>query len=376
MKKEATISVILNIEYIKLKICFISTDFPPTLGGVASHAHELAKAMVKLGHEVHVLTSLVHGSEPVEMMDGIFVHRVKILWQKPFYTWGMAKHIKKIIKDNSIDLIHVHGMRPLEATKGLNIPVVFTNHTSGFLKRLEKPSILQGRLKSRLQHVSLVLAPSYELCDATVKIGYTGPVYFVSNGVDTNKFSAKELKNINKEKTFILARRLVEKNGVVVFAEALTKIQSPNFKVLIAGVGSEQQAMQEIFKKARIENKVKFIGAVKNSDMPALYKQADYSVLPSFYEATSITGLESMASGLPLIGTNVGGIPYLIDEGITGFLVPSHDASALAETMNKVLSFDNQKYIQLSLASSGRAKSKFDWTVIAKQTETYYKQIL
>lgn len=359
-----------------MKICFISTDFPPTLGGVASHAHELAKAMVKLGHEVHVLTSLVHGSEPVEVMDGIYVHRAKILWQKPFYTWGMAKYLKKFLKNNSIDLIHVHGMRPLEATKGLNIPVVFTNHTSGFLKRLEKPSILQGRLKSRLKHVSLVLAPSYELCDATVKIGYTGPVYFVSNGVDTNKFSAKELKNISQEKTFILARRLVEKNGVVVFAEALTKVQSSNFKVLIAGVGSEQQAMQEIFKKANIDSKVKFIGAVKNSDMPALYKQADYSVLPSFYEATSITGLESMASGLPLIGTNVGGIPYLIEDGVTGFLVPSHDAVALALKMDEVLSFDNQKYIQLSLASSERAKSKFDWTVIAKQTETYYKQIL
>src|SRR5690606_5827692 len=139
----------------------------------------------------------------------------------------------------------------------------------------------------------------------------------------------------------------------------------------IAGVGSEQPARHVIFERASIENKIKFSGGVKDADVPALYKQADYSVLPSFSEATTITGLESMASGLPLIGTNVGGIPYLIEDGITGFLVPSHDVSALAETMDKVLSFDNQKYIQLSLASSERAKSKFDWTVIAKQTETY-----
>lgn len=361
---------------IELKICFISTDFPPTLGGVASHVHELAKALVKLGHEVHVLTSLVEGGEASEDLDGIYVHRFKILWQKPFYTWGMVRFLKKFLKNNPIDLIHVHGMRPLEATKGLDIPVVFTNHTSGFLKRLEKPIILQGRLKSRLNHISLVLAPSYELCDATKKIGYNGSIHFISNGVDTEKFSAKNLNSINSTKTFILARRLVEKNGVVVFAEALTKVQNPNFNVLIAGVGPEQQIMQKIFKGAGIDNKIQFIGAVKNSDMPELYKKADYSVLPSFYEATSITGLESMASGLPLIGTNVGGIPYLIDEGVTGFLVPSHDAQALAKKIDEVLLFDNNKYFQLSEASVKRAKSKFDWIVIAKQTELDYKQVL
>lgn len=361
---------------MKLKICFISTDFPPTLGGVASHAHELAKALVKLGHEVHVLTSLVDGSIPSEVMDGINVHRASIIWQKPFYTWGMAKYLKKFLATNQIDLIHVHGMRPLEATKGLNIPVIFTNHTSGFLKRLEKPTYLQGRLKSRLKHVAMVLAPSYELCEATKKIGYTGPIHFVSNGVDTEKFSARELNALNAEKTFILARRLVEKNGVVVFAQALAKVKGTNFKVLIAGVGTEQTVMQEIFEKTGIADRVRFIGAVKNSDMPALYKQADYSVLPSFYEATSITGLESMASGLPLIGTNVGGIPYLIEEGVTGFLVPSHDAEALAKKMDEVLTFDNQTYIQLSQASAERAKSKFDWTVIAKETEALYQQAL
>ncbi len=359
-----------------MKICFLSTDFPPTLGGVASHAHELAKALAGLGHEVHVLTSLVDGSVPYEMMDGIIVHRLKILWQKPFYNWGMAKGLKEFLKNNPMDLVHVHGMRPLESTKGLNIPVVFTNHTSGFLKRLEKPGLFQGRLKSRLKHVAMVLAPSHELCEATIKIGFKGPVYFVSNGVDTTKFRAKDLTQISSQKTFILARRLVEKNGVVVFAKALTLVHNPNFKVLIAGVGSEQQEMQQIFSKAGITDKVTFVGAVKNSDMPAMYQKADYSVLPSFYEATSITGLESMASGLPLIGTNVGGIPYLIEEGKTGFLIPSHNAEALAAKIDEVLNSDEQKYIALSQASVLRAQQKFDWTVIAKQTETYYKQIL
>ena len=361
---------------MKLKICFVSTDFPPTLGGVASHAYELSKALVGLGHEVHVITSLVDYSTAFEIMDGVSVHRLKILWQKPFYNWGLSKGLKAFLKHHPMDLIHVHGLRPLESTKNLNVPIVFTNHTSGFLKRLEKPTLFQFRLKSRMNHIAMVLAPSYELCDATVKVGFTGPVHFVSNGVDTSKFKSKDLSNLPKVKTFILARRLVEKNGVVVFAKALTLVKNPNFKVLIAGVGSEQKQMQEIFTAAGIESKVTFVGAVKNSDMPSIYQKADYSILPSFYEATSITGLESMASGLPLIGTNVGGIPYLIKEGETGFLVPAHDAKALAEKIDQVLAFDDQKYIQLSEASAHRAQQKFDWSVIAKTTEAYYKQVI
>ncbi len=359
-----------------MKICFLSTDFPPTLGGVASHAHELAKALVDLGHEVHVLTSLVEESETFELMDRVYVHRFKVLWQKPFYNWGMSKQLKAFLKKNPMDLIHVHGMRPLESTKNLNIPIVFTNHTSGFLKRLEKPLILQGRLRSRMKHVAMVLAPSVELCEATLKIGFTGPVHFVSNGVDTSKFIAKDLSTISMIKTFVLARRLVEKNGVVVFAKALTLVKKTNFKVLIAGVGTEKEKMQQIFIDAGIQDKVIFLGAVKNAEMPSIYQQADYSVLPSFYEATSITGLESMSSGLPLIGTNVGGIPYLIKEEETGFLVPPNDAEAIAAKIDEVLGFSDQRYIELSHASALRAQKNFDWSVIAKITEDYYKKIL
>ncbi|KYQ71141.1 hypothetical protein AZH43_16020 [Acinetobacter pragensis] len=169
---------------------------------------------------------------------------------------------------------------------------------------------------------------------------------------------------------------MVEKNGVVVFAKALTLAKNKKFKVLIAGVGPEQAIMESIFKKADIVDRVTFLGAIKNSDMPALYKKADFSVLPSFYEATSITGLESMASGLPLIGTSVGGIPYLIEEGITGFLIPPHDAESMSRKIDEVLAFSDEKYIQLSQASVMRAKLYFDWIVIAKKTEKLYLQVL
>lgn len=358
-----------------MKICFLSTDFPPTLGGVASHAYELAKALVKQGHEVHVITSRVNDSEEEQILDGIQVHRPKILWQKPFYNWSLKRYLKTFLNHNTIDLIHVHGMRPLESTTGLKYPIVFTNHTSGFLKRIEKPKVFQGRLLARLRHVDMILAPSAELCDASKTVGYTGPVHFVSNGVDTQRFTPLVNKQNQSVKKLLLARRLVEKNGVLIFAQAITQLKNQNFEMIIAGDGAERSKMAEIFENASIEHKVKFLGGVKNSDMPAIYQQADFSILPSFYEATSITGLESMASGLPLIGTNVGGIPYLIEEGKTGALVPSHDAAALAAKIDEFLLMSDEEYQSMSQATRLRAQEVFDWQVIAKETVCYYQKV-
>ena len=356
-------------------ICFLATDFPPDVGGIESHAYELAKALVQIGQNVYVICPHKEDRLEYELMDGIHVYRVKMLKQKPFYNWQLRAFLKKFIQKNPVDLIHIHGMRPLESADGLGIPTVFTNHTSGFLQRLEKPKLLQGRLKQRLAYVDLVLAPSFELCEATKKIGYLGPVHFVTNGVDTSKFKPINAQQIPSQKTFLLARRLVDKNGVVVFAKALTLMKNRNFKVLIAGDGVDKPEMQKILKEGKTLDQVEFLGFVPNHQMPSIYQKANFSVLPSFYEATSITGLESMACGLPLIGTNVGGIPYLIEQDKSGFLVPSHDAQALAAQMDMAIALSDAQYIKLSEHSRKRAVEIFDWKVVAQETLDLYNTI-
>ena len=357
-----------------MKICFLTTDFPPTLGGVASHAYELARALVLLGHEVTVLTSRVPGTAGEEMLAGIRVLRPRMPWQRPFYNMWLRHALRSHLKAHPTDIVHVHGMRPLESTRGLTVPVVFTNHTSGFLKRLEKPARVYRRLLSRIRHVALVLAPSEELCEATRTIGYPGPVRFVSNGVDTDRFYPREAP-ARSEPVLLLARRLVEKNGVLVFAEAIVAMRQQGFKVLIAGDGDQRPAMQAIFEGAGIADRVTFLGGVPNTEMPAIYAAADVSVLPSFYEATSITGLESMACGKPVVGTRVGGIPFLIEEGVSGLLVPPGAPEAMAETLDAIVA-DPVRRKSMSRAARERAVARFDWRVIATETVAAYQDIL
>lgn len=373
-----------------MRIGLITADFHPNVGGVAAHVVELGKALIENGHEVHVIT-LPLGEERARLstLHGMTVHRPPIPKGKPIYSWLTRVWLNRFLAETSLDVMHVHGLRPVEATAGLRIPVVFTNHTSGFLKRIQKGEFERARLAKRLAHVAHVLAPSDELVEATKSVGYAGPVEFISNGVDTTRFhpadgdsEAAKVKlrsdwtRSDDEVVVLLARRLVEKNGVTVFAEAVTRLEHRDrVRVVFAGDGTERGQVERILRDGSMLDRCDFLGNVPNADMPAIYQAADLSVLPSFMEATSITGLESMATGLPLIGTRVGGIPALINDEETGLLVSPGEPTEIAEAIDRLVA---DASLREAMGESGRqrAVAEFSWLSIAERTVAAYGQHL
>ncbi|MEW7976671.1 MAG: glycosyltransferase family 4 protein [Candidatus Sedimenticola endophacoides] len=363
-----------------MRIGLISADFAPNVGGVAAHVVELGTTLSKLGHDVHVITLPLGGArERISSWRGMTVHRPHIPKAKPFYSWLLHRWIVKFLNQNKLDILHVHGLRPLEATHNLPVPVIFTNHTSGFLKRIQKGSSERNRMGNRLSHVSHILAPSEELCEASRKAGYNGPITFIPNGVDADRFSpgiGKLRSRLNIPNTHIivlLARRLVEKNGVVVFAEATAQLHDLPITLLFAGTGPEQSRVESILRKNGLFARAIFLGNIDNSEMPMVYNSADISVLPSFMEATSITGLESMACGLPLVGTCVGGIPDLIDDEKTGLLIEPRNPEILGNAIKR-LAMDAE--LRKALGNNARrcAEEKFSWDKIAGDTVSIYRQ--
>jgi glycosyltransferase involved in cell wall biosynthesis len=265
---------------------------------------------------------------------------------------------------------------------------VFTNHTSQFLealshwpKRTEWSWVLRG--------FDLVLAPSQELVERSIELG-AKDVRFISNGVDSRKFTpataarkaaARQDLNIPQDALVILAaRRIEKKNGLRYLAQAFVQMRDhvPNALLVFCGPGSdgeEVSAMKAIFAGAGGETRVDFRGVVLNHLMPAYYQAADISVLPSLKEATSVSGLESMASGLPLIGTNVGGIPQIIDDGETGLLVSPADPGALNDALTE-LCRDQALRERLGHAARDAVVAQFDWDAISLQTEEAYRSVV
>jgi len=361
-----------------MNILMVTNEFPPRIGGIQTHVYELSKALVKLGHQVCVLTRLRDTSLPqAETREGINIFRCKLVDSHLVYNWQLRRKLRDLISTFNIEIVHVHGMRPLVASKNLGVPVIFTNHTSSFIKRSQQGKNIQQKMLKQLEAASIVLAPSQILVEQTRATGYMGPIKFISNGVDIEKFCPRvsgireKLKIPENAFVIIMAGRLHAVKGVVYLAKAISTINHPDLHVIVVGEGSERIEFETIIQSSPCAARVHMLGVVPNDDMPDIYRAADVLILPSLMEATSIAGLEAMACGLAVIGTNVGGLPVIINDGVNGLLVEPKSAEALAKAIENLL-FD--RILAKNMGQEGRKRTlgEFSWPKIAQRVIDSY----
>jgi len=364
-----------------MHILMVTTDFPPVVGGISAHVYGLSKALVSSGCKVSVIARQAESDVlQREVLDGIDVYRLPHRYPGFLYGLEISRFAKKIVKSIAPDLIHIHGMRPLEWFDSSGLPLVYTNHTSGYLKRIKKGGFRRIYLLKRLfGKVDLFLAPSRELLEIPFSI--RAKKVFVSNGVDAEKYRFNpvvreelrlELGLATDDIVALATRRLVEKNGVIYLAQATKYIDSPNFKLVIVGDGPEMLKIEDECNR-NCPGKVIFAGEKTHSEVISYYSAADFSILPSLMEATSISGLEAMSTKLPLVGTRVGGIPELIHDNENGYLCEPADPENLAAKINRLLQTD---YKMMGNVSRKMVEADFSWMKIAEKTLTAYGKIL
>lgn len=375
-----------------MKICIVSYDFLPSQGGIPIHVYELSKTLVSKGHKVWVVTTRHFPKQAVdEVIDGINVHRIRYL-----NIWKMRRiqialyaglYIRRLIKRHKINIVHWHVLGTDSfATKlsGKSVKI-FTNHSSQFLLRAKDPK-KRRLLRFEMSHADKIITTSEEIKKETENIGINpGRIINIPNGVDVKRFNnningtaVRKKYNILKEDILILCpRNLVIKTGIIYLIKAAPIIlkQYKNTKFLIVGDGIERNNLENEVKKNRLEDIVIFTGTIPNSKMPEYYAASDIVVLPSLIEATSISGLEALACGKALIGTNVGGIIEIIDDKITGILIPPKDVNALADSILSLVK-DYDLRTKLGLYARERTCQKFSWEKIAEKTMNVYKQFL
>ena len=393
-----------------MKVCMLSFDFLPNIGGVASHVYELSRYLVKLGFSVDLITYNrfnkkyfynfnLHGINVYAFRNPYFetlpskINGTALLL--PILSFLIKKHI-----DRKYDIFHYHGLLSLDHylikfLKRLfsNIRVVWTNHTSGYLELYET-----GRLdiiNKALNIPNIVIAPSKELAQKTWKKTKFEKrnVFYIPNGVDIYRFKPcsscekrllrSKLGFSENDKVILSTRRFAKKNGVLFLVKAIPLVlrKIRNAKLLLIGdyngptKYSDKDLILEFIKKKKLENNVLWLGSVPNNEISKYYCLSDISVLPSLKEAVSISGLESLASGLPIVGTNVGGIPELVIDGKTGYLVKPANTEDLAEKIIKILS--NEKQLNyMKQEARKRAVENFSWEVITKETIAVYEKLL
>lgn len=363
-----------------MNILMVSLDYIPTVGGITAHVYELSQALRKIGCHVTIATKFVDkGQKPFETLDGVDIYRFDLKFFGFTYGYQINKFVKDLTRKKDFDIIHIHGMRPLEFYNIKDIPLVYTNHTSGYLKRIRKGGYRIPLLKRLFDKPKLFLAPSEELLEVPFEI--KAKKVFISNGVISDKFTRNENVRNELRSTLgikddeilaIITRRMVWKNGVKYLAKSTKYIKNKKLKLLFIGDGEDFDEVKKILEE-NFTNRFILLGSKRHDEIIDYYSASDLSILPSLMEATSISGLEAMAASLPLVGTKVGGIPVLIKDSINGYLCEPENPQDLAEKIDKLLESD---YVGMGNKSKEFVDQNFDWLKIAEQTLHEYKELL
>ncbi len=376
-----------------MRVVMLSASFPPEIGGIQAHLAHLAPALAAQGHQVKIVTLRREKGQRIrdeyEGVEVIRVPQLKLpkLQTAQYLALATAVLIAQRLRGQA-DVVHYHTYWPDAFTAFLVnkfVPVVYTAHESRFLIMAEQARF-QKRLQLALRPFQTVIAPSTELMLVARKFGVDpAKSTFIPNAVDSQKFSPAVARGGMRSRYGIPAdhdvilcpRRLVPKNGVESLIESLPLIRQScdQISVVVAGDGPERQKLEQRVRELRLQNSVIFTGSIANDDLPAFYADADVVVIPSLMEATSIAGLEAMASACAVVATGVGGLPEIIDDGRTGLLVPPRDPNALAAAIIRVLE-NPQLRKQLGEAARARVEREFTWAHVAGETTRAYEQAI
>lgn len=363
----------------------------PTVGGSGIIATELGKMLAEKGHEVHFITS----STPFRLnrlYPNIYSHQVDVnsysVFQYAPYDIALATKIAEVIKNEQLDLMHVHYAIPHAVCAilgrdmaGSDIGIVTTLHGTD-ITVLGSDSSLKEAIKYGIEKSDVVTAVSNSLRDQTYDmINPDKTIQTIYNFVDEREYKAADPGSLKqdlgideKDKVLIHVSNFRNVKRVPDIIETFHRVQKhvPS-KLLLVGDGPEMGRTVQQVKELGLEQHVLFLG--KRDNLSELYNISDIKLLMSEKEAFGLVLLEAMACGVPCIGTNIGGIPEIIESGKNGYLVELGDIEDAASRAIGILT-DAKQHETLKKGSLETVEQHFNSFKILEQYEAVYERLL
>ena len=297
-----------------------------------------------------------------------------------------------IVIDKKISLIHSQWIIPQGFIgallhKLIKIPHLLTVHGSD-LTFLGRHPALTPLTRFIVSNSDVVTVNSNYMKEQLAGIvpEYSQKIRVIPMGILPGTFQVREfsdIKSLLRTNHLILSvGRLIDWKGTIYLIEAMTDVikRFPDSLLMIAGAGPEKETLVRRCRELGLEKNVTFSGTLRTEDLPSYYQSADVFVLPSVNksgrtEALGVVLLEAMASGCPVIGSNVGGIPDIITDGENGFLVPEQSPEILAEKIVQILSNPDLKR-KFRINGRETAQKLFSWESISYRFSEVYDEIL
>jgi phosphatidylinositol alpha-mannosyltransferase len=384
--------VIENTSENKTRILVVAPYFCPKIGGMEKYAYNIAKRLnLEEKYEVVVVTSN-HESRGYkqEVIDGMRIYRLPISFNicntpinLSWYWW-----MKKIIAVEKPDLIHAHAPVPyladVVALLSKNIPLVLTYHSGSMLKGKWPVDILiwvyeKFFLRLLLGRADVIVAVSKSFFDEKWGKMFAFKTQLIQPGVD-NSLYAQVSPSVDSRTVSFIGR--VEKSsawkGIEQLLEAMVLVikKYPDVKMEIVGGGDAVEHYKDRAQELGISSSVIFYGFQTGQQLVEAYSRSSVVVLPSVTkaEAFGIALLEAMSAGRPVIGSDIGGISYLIKNEKNGLLVPPQNPQKLANAIGLI--FDNKLLVDRIVKGGFATARGLDWSDHKEEYDALFSALL
>ncbi len=377
-----------------MRVTQITERYPPAKGGVETHVSRLSRELVKIGVSVTVITTDLLGTNPMTRMavrqnpsdeDGVRVRRLRAFEALPLRQGLGVVSPQVAFYLKNADLIHAHGYGRYPTfvaglRRVLHTPVVITTHSDRGRPSLRKSFFDAAISPLTIRSADAVIAISEHEKEVLERLGVNpSSIVVVPNGVDPGEFSRPGGRPKRGHATILYVGRIdFEQKGVDVLLQSVSLMtDSLRTRVRLKLVGPDWGDLERTYAMARelgIADSVEYLGVLPHEGLVDAMSSADVLALPSRFEPFGIVLLEAMAAGLPVVASNVGGVPEIVREFENGLLSEPGDPRSLSLQLSRILT-DPELGMKLA-ESARRSLTSYSWPSVAKRILALYEEVV
>ena len=363
----------------------------PSLGGSGVVATELGKMMAERGHQVHMI-SFGMPFRLGKFYRNIYYHEVEVsdyyVFKMPPYDLSLASKMAQIARTHKLDILHVHYAIPFAVCAflakqmvGPDLKIVTTLHGTD-VTILAQDHSMRDLIRLGIDQSDAVTAVSEDLIRETRNnLAIDKPIERLYNFIDTRLYYPRVSRGLREDLTGNPHRKVLmhvsnfrplKRAHEVLDVFSRLRDEIP-LTLVYVGEGPELMKIMQMVQDRGWRDEVYFLG--KQDDVSEVIASADVLMLPSEKESFGLVALEAMACGVPVVGTWAGGIPEVVEHGITGFLAPIGDVDAFTSYTRRLL-LDDELRASFGRAGYYRAKHQFSAQRMAEAYEKLYFRVI
>ena len=370
-----------------MRIALISAYDWAVPSGVNNHILHLADEFERAGHFVRIAAPcsesrrcekeeprLICIGKPRSIPSSGSVARIT-------FSWRWNDDVDLVLKEGRFDIVHMHEplipsltFQFLRQTETVKVATFHAARDGGHLVYATGRRIL----KRWFRRLDGKIAVS-EAASRLIGRDFTGYYNIIPNGIDLARFSGRQSRLArfdDGKRNILFVGRLEKRKGVKYLLRAFVRIKQrhPDTRLIIVGDGKLRAGYERSMQNAGIPD-VGFAGFVSEEDLTRYYATADICCAPATgHESFGIVLLEAMASGKPVVASNIDGYAAVLTHGVEGLLVRPKDAEAIADAMEQLL---NSPDVRASMGDKGRVRAnEFGWERVAQRVLSYYERLL